>query len=69
MTLLDPQTAATVTADGHVDVHLDGRAVRLHPQWLREQSTEPGQIEATNRQRLFTPIDFPPDLRAVAAEL
>jgi len=69
MTLLAPQTAATVTADGHVDVHLDGRPVRLHPQWLREQSTEPGQIEATNRQRLFTPIDFPPDLRAVAAEL
>ncbi len=39
-----------------------GRSFDLHPNWLREQSQEPGQVEATNRQRLFTPRDLDADL-------
>ncbi|MEM9520127.1 MAG: TauD/TfdA family dioxygenase [Actinomycetota bacterium] len=69
MTLLTSRTSAVVAINGHVDLHLNGRSARLHPQWLREQSTEPGQIEATNRQRLFTPLDIEPGMVAVAAEL
>jgi gamma-butyrobetaine dioxygenase len=34
----------------------------LHPLWLRDQSTEPGQIDPSNRQRLFTPLHRAPDL-------
>ncbi|WP_158412169.1 TauD/TfdA family dioxygenase [Ilumatobacter nonamiensis] len=44
----------------------DGRVVDLHPQWLRSRSTELGQIEPTNRQRLFTPVDIAADLSAVS---
>ena len=69
MTLLDSSSSASVAADGHVEARFGDRATRLHPQWLREQSTEPGQIEATNRQRLFTPLDVEPGLVAVDAEL
>ena len=69
MTLLDSSLSASVAADGHVEARFGDRATRLHPQWLREQSTEPGQIEATNRQRLFTPLDVEPGLVAVDAEL
>ena len=68
MTLLDSSSSASVAADGHV-----GPASATErpacTQWLREQSTEPGQIEATNRQRLFTPLDVEPGLVAVDAEL
>jgi len=39
-----------------------GRAADLHPNWLREQSHEPGQVEATNLQRLYTPRDVAVDL-------
>ncbi len=42
-----------------------GRTAELHPNWLREQSQEPGQVEATNRQRLYTPRDLDVDLAAV----
>ncbi len=38
----------------------------LHPQWLRERSVEPGQIEPTNRQRLFTPLSIADDLAVVS---
>jgi gamma-butyrobetaine dioxygenase len=41
----------------------------LHPLWLRHRSTEPGQVEPTNRQRLFTPVDLDADLGVVAAEV
>lgn len=44
-----------------------GREADLHPCWLRDRTREPGQIEATNRQRLFTPLDIPLDLEVVAA--
>ena len=69
MTLLDSSSLASVAADGHVEARFGDRATHLHPQWLREQSTEPGQIEATNRQRLFTPLDIEPGLVAIEAEL
>ena len=38
----------------------------LHPQWLRHRSTEPGEIDQTNRQRLFTPIDLDATLTVVS---
>lgn len=41
----------------------------LHPVWLRSRSAEPGQVEPTNRQRLFTPTDIDPDLGVVAADV
>ncbi|MEO8265981.1 MAG: TauD/TfdA family dioxygenase [Ilumatobacteraceae bacterium] len=41
--------------------------VVLHPQWLRHRSTEPGEIEQTNRQRLFTPVDVDPMLTVVSS--
>ena len=43
--------------------------VELHPLWLRHRSTEPGQVEPTNRQRLFTPVDLDGDLGVVAADV
>lgn len=67
-----------VDAPPDVQVELAGRSVRLrssgheadlHPLWLRDRSTEPGQIEATNRQRLFTPVDVPADLAVTGARV
>lgn len=55
-------TASATLHDGRVEFAAMGRRVDLHPNWLREQSQEPGQVEATNRQRLFTPRDLPVDL-------
>lgn len=43
--------------------------VALHPKWLRDRSTEPGQIEPTNRQRLFSPVDLPAHLDLLDARL
>ncbi len=48
--------------DGSVRLRRGERFVRLPANWLRDQSTEPGQIDATSRQRLFTPRDLPADL-------
>jgi gamma-butyrobetaine dioxygenase len=45
------------------------RAVDLHPHWLRDRSTEADQVERTNRQRLFTPLDLPADLTLLAASV
>ena len=39
----------------------------VHPQWLRHRSTEPGQIDDTNKQRTFRPDDIDPDLSVVSA--
>lgn len=65
-----PRQSSLVRDDGHVLLDLGGDAeVELHPQWLRHRSTEPGQIEATNRQRLFTPLDIAPDITVVAADV
>lgn len=49
-------TRATITGRG-VTLSSGGLTADLHPQWLRERSQEPGQVEATNRQRLYTPRD------------
>ncbi len=40
----------------------------LHPSWLRDRSQEPGQIEETNRQRLFTPADITADIAVTACQ-
>lgn len=65
-------TTAAVTARLHDDRVLltcDDAVAVLHPNWLRERSAEPGQIEPTNRQRLFTPLDVPCDLGVVGCQL
>ncbi len=46
-----------------------GHTAVLHPNWLRDHTQEPSQIEATNRQRLFTPLDLPLDLAAVGCSV
>ena len=67
-----------VEAPRDLRVELAGRSVRLrsgsheadlHPFWLRDRTTEPGHIEATNWQRLFTPFDIPADLVVTGAEV
>lgn len=69
--------APRIHAGSEVDARaaVDGGALRLvwgmrtaclHPCWLRDRSTELGQIEPTNRQRLFTPFDIPPDLQVMS---
>ena len=50
-----------------VRLRLDGNEAELHPVWLRDRSQEPGQVEPTNRQRLYTPRDLPADLGVVSA--
>ena len=57
-----PTTASAVLRNGRVHYASMGRTAELHPNWLREQSHEPGQVEATNRQRLYTPRDIDIDL-------
>ena len=54
---------------GRVVVRCDDRREVLHPQWLRGRSTEPGQIDVTNRQRLFTPVDIADDLTVDACRV
>lgn len=63
MTLVDrpAQVQAERTARG-VRLACGAESIELHPLWLRDRTTEPGQIEATNWQRLFTPVDIPADL-------
>jgi gamma-butyrobetaine dioxygenase len=55
--------------DGRVRLVIDEREADLHPIWLRNRSQEAGQVEATNRQRLFTPLDVPVDLRVVECDV
>jgi gamma-butyrobetaine dioxygenase len=62
----DPQAKLT---SGHVRIFGCGREADLHAQWLRHRSTEPGQIEPTNLQRLFTPVDVPADLAVLSVGL
>ena len=56
------KTSSAELHGGRVRYSSVGRSFDLHPNWLREQSQEPGQVEATNRQRLFTPRDLDADL-------
>ncbi len=64
--------AAASTADivdGRVVLKKGPATASLHPVWLRHRSTEPGQIEPTNRQRLCTPLDIDAALGVVTAEV
>lgn len=55
-----PETLALDVSVGSAGVRLrrGDASLVLHPQWLRNRSTEAGEVEETNRQRLFTPIDI-----------
>jgi gamma-butyrobetaine dioxygenase len=55
--------------DGDVRFRSGERVADLHPIWLRNRSQEEGQIEATSRQRLFTPLDVPADLTVTSCLL
>ena len=70
MSLLDvPSVARCAVAGRGVRLWWDDREADLHPCWLRDRTMEPGHIEATNWQRLFTPLDVPVDLSVVAVQL
>lgn len=45
------------------------RRVDLHPRWLRERSVEPGEVDATNRQRLYAPTDVDPGVEVRHCQL
>jgi gamma-butyrobetaine dioxygenase len=69
---------STVDAPPLGTAEVVGRGVRLtigehtsdlHPIWLRDRSQEQGQIDPTNRQRLYTPLDVAADLSATWCEL
>jgi gamma-butyrobetaine dioxygenase len=63
------QSARAHLVDGRVLLAIDEREAELHPIWLRNRSQEPGQVEPTNRQRLYTPLDVANDLRAIAGDV
>jgi gamma-butyrobetaine dioxygenase len=63
-----PTSTARLSDDRVVFTSGDATAT-LHPNWLRDRSTEPGQIEPTNRQRLFTPLDIPGDIGVTDCEV
>jgi gamma-butyrobetaine dioxygenase len=70
MTMVD--AAAVVRAErsgAGVRLRWGGRETDLHPMWLRDRTTEPGHVEPTNRQRLFTPLDIAADLAVVDIEV
>lgn len=70
VTLIESETASAIDlVAGRVVLRRGGDAVMLHPQWLRHRSSEPDQIESTNRQRLFTPVDVDADLAVVSADI
>jgi len=72
MTALDAGAMQVVSAfvvDAGVRFESLGQSIDLHPLWLRDRSTELGEIEPTSRQRLFVPTDIDPDLRVVAAAI
>jgi gamma-butyrobetaine dioxygenase len=70
MTALDVPVAHAARIDGGgVRFSAGDRTADLHPVWLRNRSEEPGQIEPTNRQRLFTPLDVPLDLTVLECSL
>jgi gamma-butyrobetaine dioxygenase len=64
-----PHTLPAISAGPHgrgVRLSAERGTVDLDPHWLRDRSIEPGQIEETNRQRLFTPVDIDADLTVVS---
>ena len=72
MTLIEvgelTQQAAFVV-NGGVRLEQGERSGWLHPNWLRDRSQEPGQIEESNRQRLFTPADIDSDISVTACRV
>ena len=64
-----PELAAATVVGRGVRYAAFERVADLHPRWLRDRSEEPGQIDTTNRQRLFTPRDIPGDLTVTACDL
>jgi gamma-butyrobetaine dioxygenase len=70
VTIIERGAAVTVDVGLGGVVLARGRdVVELHPVWLRNRSTEPGQVEPTNRQRLFTPVDLDDHLGVIAADV
>ncbi|MEO6571007.1 MAG: TauD/TfdA family dioxygenase [Ilumatobacteraceae bacterium] len=64
----DSVRSVRLTEQG-VSMSSGGDTVTLHRQWLRERSQEPGQVDPTNRQRLFTPRDVAIDLAVTSAQI
>lgn len=64
-----PHTAEAVVGERGVRFSALGRSADLHPCWLRHRSTESGQIEPTNRQRLFTPRDIDADISVTSCSV
>ncbi len=64
-----PTTASATVSGRGIRFGSAGGAIDLHPNWLRERSTEPGQIDPTNRQRLFTPRDVATDLSVTSCSV
>lgn len=63
------QVAHVALVDGRVHLAIGEHEADLHPIWLRNRSQEAGQVDAVNRQRLFTPLDVPADLRVVECDI
>jgi gamma-butyrobetaine dioxygenase len=53
-------------ANGRLVVRMDESVRTFHPLWLLDRSTDPLDVDSTNRQRLFEPTDVPADF-AVSA--
>lgn len=64
----DTLTAA-VDARGRIRVATAGSSRVLHPLWVRDRSTEPADVDPTNRQRLYDPDAVSLDLRAIGASV
>ena len=70
MTAVDvPVVIDACVHDGGVRFAIGERSTDLHPLWLRHRSEEPGQVDQTSRQRLFTPLDVPLDLQVLECNL
>ena len=63
------QVAHVALVDGRVRLAMGEHETDLHAIWLRNRSQEAGQVDAVNRQRLFTPLDVPADLRVVECDV
>jgi gamma-butyrobetaine dioxygenase len=72
MVVIEPRVLPVWTAEvagRGILLRSGARSAELHALWLRDQSIEPGQIDPSNRQRLFTPRDLDPDLAVLACSL